>query len=146
MKNLLLPYPWKQAGYLLTFAGMMLAILYFLFDFRFSIPVFAVVSSFLETRMFVTFRTNFADELILLLLICGLGLIVCSKEKSESEIMDALRSGAFIRAIIANTSLLLFSVLFVYGSGFLAVLTLNIFSFPVFYLLFFHLRRQREKD
>lgn len=108
-------------------------------------PVFAVFSSFMETKMLVTFRTNFADELILLLLICGFGLIVFSKEKNETDNLDPLRIKALVKAIIANTVLLLFSILFVFGSGFIAVLVFNLFSVPIFYIFFFYLvERKRE--
>ncbi len=145
MKNLLLPYPWKVFGVLLALSGSILAVLYIWFDFRFTMPVFAVFSSFMETKMLVTFRTNFADELILLLLICGFGLIVFSKEKNETDNLDPLRIKALVKAIIANTVLLLFSILFVFGSGFIAVLVFNLFSVPIFYIFFFYLvERKRE--
>lgn len=143
MKDLLLPYRWKFAGYFLTFAGSIMAALYLWFDFRFSAPVFALVSSFLETRMFVSFRTNIADELILVLLISGIGLIAFTEEKTESEIPESVRSGAMAKAIVSNYIFLLFSVLFVYGSGFLAILMLNLISLPVFYLFFFYLLKYR---
>jgi hypothetical protein len=55
MKNLMLPYLWKYPGILLIFSGVVMAILYMQFDFRFTIPVFAVFSSFVETKMFATF-------------------------------------------------------------------------------------------
>jgi hypothetical protein len=145
MKNLLLPYPWKLAGLFLTLTGSALGILYNWFDFRFSMPVFAVYSSFLQTKIFATFTTNFADELILLLLITGFGLIVFSKEKIESENLDSLRERALGKALISNNILMLFCILFVYGSGFIAVLILNLFSFSLFYLFFFYLMKRKEK-
>ena len=146
MKNFLLPYPWKYPGILLIFSGVVLAILYIWIDFRFTIPVFAVFSSFVETKIFVTFNTNFADELIMLLFICGFGLLVFSKEKNESEILDSIRYKALVLAFISNNLLLLCSVLFVYGSGFIAILVLNLITLPVFYLCFFYFLRQREMD
>jgi len=63
MKKLLLPYYFKLIGIFLLVTGIALAIFYIWFDFRFTIPVFAVYSVFLETKIFETFRTNFADEL-----------------------------------------------------------------------------------
>ncbi|MHC1777643.1 MAG: hypothetical protein AB9834_19750 [Lentimicrobium sp.] len=138
MNNLLLSYRWKPAGIFLVSMGIVLAIVFFWFDFRFKIPVFAVYSVFLETKMFVSFQTNFADELIMLLLISGLGLLIFSKEKTEDEGLDQLRLIAFAKALIANIVLLLFSVLFIYGSGFIAMLVINIASFFIFYLFFFY--------
>lgn len=142
MNNLLLPYRWKFAGIALTFAGLVSSVFYIFFDFRFQMPVFAVYSAFLETKIFAFFSTNFSEELTLLLLICGIGLIVFSKEKNESDALDSLRLKAFAKALIANIIFLLFSVLFVYGGGFIAILVINIFSIFIFYLFFFYFRKR----
>jgi len=138
MNNLLLPYRWKWVGIILTLAGIILSVLFFLFDFRFKIPVFALYSAFLEAKICTVIRTNFADELILLLLISGLGLIILSKEQNEAEGLDLHRMKAMFRAVISNAVFLLISVLFVYGSGFMAILVINTLSLFVFYLLFFN--------
>ncbi len=129
----------------LAFAGTISAIIYIFFDYKLKLSVFAVYSSFLATKYFTSFKTNFLDELTLLLLISGLALIVFSKERNETEGLDLLRFRAFFRALIANTVFLLLSVIFVYGSGFIAILVVNIFSIFIFYLLFFYLRK-REKE
>jgi hypothetical protein len=144
MKNLLLPYYWKFIGFLLTLAGIALAILYLWFDFRFTLPVFAVFSSFLETKMFVTFRTNFADELILILLTSGFGLMVFSKEKNETEYLDLLRTNAMAKALIYNAVFLLLGIVFVFGSGFISILVLNMFSVPILYLVFFYFMKHKD--
>jgi hypothetical protein len=144
MKNFLLPYPLKLAGIFLTLSGLVFAALYFWFDFRFTMPVFAVFSSFVETKIFATFRTNFADELTMLLLIAGLGLIVFSKEKTETENIDIFRTKALANASIANTIFLLFSILFVYGSGFIAILVFNLISSSFFYLCFYYFLKNKK--
>jgi hypothetical protein len=41
---------------------------------------------------------------------------------------------------------LLLSVMFVYGSGFFAILVVNIFSLFIFYLLFFYLGKREKKE
>jgi hypothetical protein len=146
LKTRLLPYRLKFAGMVLAFAGAISAIIYIFFDYKFKIPVFAVYSSFLSTKYFTSFKTNFFDELTLLLLISGLALIVFTKEKNETEGLDSIRFRAFFRALIANTIFLLLSVIFVYGSGFIAILVVNIFSLFIFYLLFFYLRKREKKE
>ena len=138
MNNPLLSYRWKLPGIILTSAGVLLAVLFTWFDFRLKIPVFAVYSAFLETKMFVVFRTNFSDELTMLTLLTGLALIAFSKEKTEMEGFDLIRMKAIFRAAMVNTAFLFLSLLFIYGSGFMAVLVVNLFSFFVFYLLFFY--------
>jgi hypothetical protein len=145
MNNLLLSFRWKLVGILLSILGVMLSIAYIWFDYRFKIPVFAVYSVFLETKTLEVFRTNFADELIMLLLISGLGLIIFSKEKKEVDGLDQFRLIAFAKALIANIVLLLFSVLFIYGSAFMALLVFNLLSFFVFYLIFFYVKLVNRK-
>jgi hypothetical protein len=146
MKNMLLPFPFKLAGIFLTISGLAFAVLYLWFDFRFTLPVFAVFSSFVETKIFATFRTNFADELTMLLLFAGLGLIVFSKEKNESENVTLIRTKALLRAYVTNTVFLLFSILFVYGSGFIGILVLNLCSLPIFYLIIFLFLKRKQSD
>jgi hypothetical protein len=145
MKSYLLPYPWKIPGIFISFCGIVMAILYLWFDFRFTLPVFAVFSSFMETKMFVNFNTNFADETILLLLISGFSLIVFSKEKTEYDYYIPARAKAWTKAIITNNIFLLFSVLFVYGSGFIAILIFNLLTLSLFYLFFFYLLKRKQK-
>src|SRR5665647_46806 len=132
MKSLLLPYRWKFVGWLLTLCGTFFAFLYFAYNFKFKIPVFEMYSSFLRTKTFVTKTTNFADELILILLITGLGLIVFSREKVESENLDSIRAAALARALLTNIVFLLFSIVFIYGTGFITALVFNQIS-PVSY-------------
>lgn len=146
MRELLLPYRWKFAGVFFAFSGIVLAIFYLYFDLRFTMPVFAVYSSFLETKSFTTFRTNFADDLILLLLLSGLALIVFSKEKVESEKLELIRFKALSKSLLVNTILLLLSVLFVYGSGFIGILILNLFTFPILYLIFFYFLKRKGSE
>jgi hypothetical protein len=143
MKNMLLPFPFKFAGLFLTLSGLAFSVLYLWFDFRFTLPVFAVFSSFVETKIFATFRTNFADELTMILLVAGLGLIVFSKEKNETENLTLFRTKALAFACVANTIFLLFSILFVYGSGFIGILVFNLFSFSIFYLIFFYFLKRK---
>jgi len=146
MKNLLLPYQWKFVGIFLSVLGSIFAVLYIWFDFNFKMPVFAVYSAFLETKMFATFHTNFADELILLLLLAGLSLIVFSKEKNEIEIPANKRLDAMFKAIRLNVVILFLSILFIFGSGFIVVLVFNLFSVFIFYLVFFYLFDRKKEN
>jgi hypothetical protein len=146
MNNFLLPNTYKRIGAVLIFAGLVGLVFFIWFDFRITLPVFAVYSSFLETKVFTTFRTNVADELIMLTLLTGFFMVAFSKEKTESEIMDQLRAKAFSKAILANICLLVFSILFIYGNGFLMILLLNLILIFIFYLIFlFFLKRKMLK-
>jgi len=146
MNSYLLPYKYKWIGAVLIFAGLAGFLFFLWFDFRITLPVFAVYSSFLETKIFTTFRTNVSDELIMLLLLTGFYMVAFSKEKTESEILDQIRAKAFSKAILANICLLVFSILFIFGNGFLMILLLNLISIFIFYLIFlFFLKRKMLK-
>jgi len=146
MNTYLLPYPVKFAGMLLTFAGILMGAAYLWLGFRFTMPVFAIFSSFLETKMFVIFNTNFADELTLLLLVTGLVLIVFSREKNETRYLSNAREKAMAKALITNNIFLLVSILFVYGSGFIGILVINLFSLLLFFLFFFYLLKRKPDN
>lgn len=142
MKEYLVPYRWKFVAYLLILSGLVSAVFYIWFEFRIIVPVFAVWSSFVDTSMFVAFSTNVADELTLLLLFSGLLLLVFCRDKLENDYPDLIRLKAFARAILLNGAFLLFSILFVYGSGFIVVLVINVYSMLIFYHLFFYLQKR----
>lgn len=144
MNDLLLPYSFKWIGAVLILAGLIGLVFFIWFDFNVNLPVFAVYSSFFETKIFATIRTNIADEFIILSLLIGFFFVVFSKEKTESEILNQLRSIAFSKAVIVNMVLLIFSTLFIYGNGFLTILFFNLFSTFIFYLIvLFFLKRKK---
>lgn len=134
----------KITGLILVIAGLVLLILYFSINLRFEIPVFAVVSSFMETKLFTTFSTNFADELTMILLFSGLFILATSEEKDENEQVKASRQKAVKTALIINSAILAFAILFIYGSGFMAVIIANPFMpFIIYLILFSFLKRKR---
>lgn len=141
MGSFLLPYRWKIAGIVMAIAGMAGAAVYGFFDFRFKVPVFAVVSIFVEPKFFTVFQTNFSEEVVLFFLITGLNLIIFSKERNEAEALDTIRLKAFAKAIITNAAVQLFAVLFIYGAGFAAVMVFNLLSVNILYLIFFYRMR-----
>jgi hypothetical protein len=145
MNSKLLDYKFKVTGIVMLLAATALTIFYFTMNFRFSIPVFAVFSSFLETKFFTVFTTNFADELILLLFLFGFYLVAFSKEKNEKEFYQQLRVDAFIQAVKYSAAFLLFSILFIYGNGFITMLVINMYAIFVFYLVIFYRLRHKPK-
>jgi Zn-dependent protease with chaperone function len=70
--------------------------------------------------------------------------MVFSKEKQESENLNALRLRSLLKAILVNTVFLLFSIIFVFGGGFVAVLVFNLVSLQLFYLVFFYFARRHS--
>ncbi len=101
------------------------------------VPVFAIVSSFIETKYFFWMHSDISEELFAFSLIIGMTLIALSKEKHESNEINNLRLKAFSLALIINCAFLLFGLAFFYGISALYILTINLFSFLFLYVLIF---------
>ncbi len=133
----MLSYKWKIIGYCIAVASAIMAVFYFAAGFRFEMPVFAIVSSFKETKFLTSFSTNFADETMMFGFISGFALMAFSKERKELEIYRRIRINALIKTAVINTLFLIFSVLFIYGSGFMGIVILNlILPFLIYIILF----------
>ncbi len=130
---------------MLATAGLILGVLYLAIDLRFELPVLAIVSSYMETRFFTVFKTNFADEAIFLLLLTGLFMMAFSRDREEAAWLGEVRLKALTIMLIADTAFLLFTVLFIYGSGFLALIMLQTILPLTLYLLIFHMLKARRK-
>lgn len=131
----------KIPGIVLLFIALILTVSYFLFNFRFEFPVFAVISSYSETKFFWSFSTNFADELILILFTTGFTLTIFSREKTEFREYKLIRRKAIYYTIMAEIGFLIFIFLFSFGSAFIALVILNLFLPFVLYLGFFNLMK-----
>ncbi|MDX9726589.1 MAG: hypothetical protein RBT38_09400 [Bacteroidales bacterium] len=142
MRNLL-PYSYKIPGYSLLIAGTVMTYLYFVVNIRLEIPVPAIISSFTETKFFTTYKTNFADELTILFLISGFSLIVFSKEKNESGQLRELRISSLNKTIVTDICILLFATLFIYGSGYMAIIIMNLFLPFIIYLIYFNVEKRK---
>jgi hypothetical protein len=145
MNTYLLSYHFKIVGWLLILTSVPLTVVYSISNFKISLPVLAIYSSYLETNFFTVFTTNFADELILLLYLSGFFLVVFSKSKHELANASVLRTVALFKAVFYNTLLLALSILFIYGNGFIFVLLINLFSTFIFYLCFFNWYKMKER-
>jgi hypothetical protein len=143
---MLLPYRYKLPGIILITSGLILSSMFFITDFRIEIPVFAIISSFAETRFFVTFRTNFSDEIILLVLIAGFSLVAFSKEKEEDDLICELRYKALVNTVIINIIFLVIMILFIYGTGFISVMVFDIILPFIIYLCIFNYFKYKVKQ
>lgn len=138
-----MPYKCKIPGYALLIAGAVMTYLYFVVNIRLELPVPAIISSFAETKFFTSYKTNVADELLIILLITGFSLIVFSKEKNETGQLRELRIRSLIRTALTDIFIILFATLFVYGSGFMAIIIMNLFLPFIIYLIFFNVAKRK---
>lgn len=140
----LLPWHFKYTGLVLLIPGLVLAYLFFFRHYKpdlLDVPVFAVYSSYLEKTVFGITQTNLLDELALLLIFVGLFMLAFSYEKNETELIMRIRFRSLYYSFIANFAFLVLATLTIYGTGFIAVISISLFSQLVFYVLIFRIFR-----
>lgn len=144
--NKLLPNKLKILGWTSVISAATLTFFYFYYGLRITLPVLAVYSSYLETKFFTAFKTNFSEELILLLFIAGFSLIVFSKEKNETDCIKRARVKALIKMVKVMIIWFLFTTVFIFGNGFIALLIVNFILPFIIYLIFFYQIKTHETD
>jgi hypothetical protein len=143
-----LPHSSKWIGYIVLAPGIILGYLWSFAGFKpewMSVPVFAVYSSYLKKVIFGMSRTNLSDELPAVLLLLGAIWLLCSRESDEGPEVVSIRYKAMIGSVLLNSGLLLFSILFVFGFGFINVMILNLFSQLFIYLILFRILLIRHR-
>jgi len=131
----LLKHWFRYAGIALLFLGAISGYLYFWGgkpDFL-TTKVFAILTSYMETRTFVVAQTNMLDEIAAIFLILGLIFIAFSSEKNEKPELNALRIKALVYAVFITSGFWIVCFLFIYGWP---VFLFATSVFPLFLLAF----------
>lgn len=126
--SFMLPRYFRLIGIVLFASGMLLGIVRFHFGQKpemLDLKIFAVYSSYLQTKMFEFIRNNMAEEFTGILLITGLFFIAFSKEKQESAVIQNIRLKAFFLAFYINLVFLLASFLLTFGIAFIYMAIFN---------------------
>ena len=139
-------YKFKYVGLFFLLCGLVLALLNQTHHLSIKLPVLAVHSSYIETKYFAIITTNFYEEITMLCLLAGFLLLAFSKERLELLAYKTLREESWKIAIFLNSALLAFSILFIYGKGFIAILILNMFTSFIFYVLVFMIKKAKLKQ
>lgn len=130
--KLLLPFSVKRIGYILVWPFLALGIAYLGWDFTFTwLNYQTSFSHFMGTN------SNFTDELAAIGLIFSLFLIAFSKEKVEDEAISFYRQEALHWAVYANYLVLVLAILFCYGGLFFTVMSVNLFTVLMIFILRF---------
>lgn len=140
----LLPSKYKTIGILLLPFSLIAAYFYY-FGGKpaiFNLPVFAIVTSYLETRTMVMAQTNILDEMAIILFIISLIFIGFSAMKNENEYIGKLRLKSLLLSVYISGTIWIISIVLVFGwatfivSSFVFVLflVLNILIFNYFKL------------
>ncbi len=136
----LLPHKIRFVGIVLFVLGLLTAYLRFQLGLKpefLTLPVFAIYSSFLETKTFQFITNNVSEEIVAILLLVGITLINFSGEKEENQFTSVFRYKALNYSIMINTAFLFLSTLFIYGFAFINILMINLFSQQILFQIIF---------
>lgn len=141
--KLLLPNRFKLIGWLLLIPATVLGIILIASDFE-ALPlqrkVFALFSEGLMSgsKYVSVIETNITNTIVGVLFIIGAMLVGFSKEKNEDEFIEKLRLSSLLWAVWVNYGLLTLAFLLVYEMSFLNVMTYNMFTILIIFILRFN--------
>jgi len=141
LSKILFPRYFRYIGIVLTIAGTVFSIIRFGYGIKpafLESKVFVIYAAYLQTSEFKVITNNISEEICGITLLLGLIFLAFSRFKTETDELWRLRTKAFIYSIYTHTALLLFCLLFIYGWGFLMVMTANIFAYLLVYNVWFY--------
>jgi len=140
MSKYLLPGRFKLAGLVLFLAGVALTYLRFSTGIKpkfLDIKVFALYSTYLETKTLKVISNNISEEICGFVTVLGLVLIAFSREKIEKEHYADLRLKAFFVSGYLWAVIILASFFLIFGLAFVNVLSFNLVLPLLLYTLIF---------
>lgn len=110
--------------------------------------VFAIVETpiFESTKYWTVIQNSIADELLIIAMICGGILVGFSRTKDEDEYISKIRFESLIWAMYFNFTLMILTTVFFYGFVYFYVLTANVFSMLLFFIIRFHIKLYQLKN
>ena len=136
--NYLLPNRYKKIGWILFIPGIILGILFLIYEPQpkfLDATVFAIAESLFK---FSFIKNNVYDEITALLLIIGPIFIAFSRQKSEDEYISKIRLDSLVWATYVNYIIVILAIIFVYDFGFYWVILLNMFTILIFFIIRFN--------
>lgn len=130
----LFPHSFQRIGWILLLPFIALGIANMFFEYNVSWLQFRTSK---DSSLEFFASHNFTDELAAVGVIISLGFIAFSKEKIEDEAIQFFRLEALQWAVYANYLVLIVSILTVYGSTFFQVMTYNMFTVLIIFILRF---------
>ncbi len=151
MTKFLFPHSCKRVGWWILIPAAILGILLVFELINFGLldntKAFAVYSDeFLgKTVFFDMVENNISDEIIGILFIIGALLVAFSKEKEEDEFIAKIRMESLVWATHINYGILIFCMLFFYGTGFYFVMLFNMFTILILFILRYYFQLYQSK-
>jgi hypothetical protein len=137
----------RYAGYLLIFLSLAAAYLYH-WGGRpafFEVPVFAILTSYAETRWFVLAQTNSLDEIAVLSAFLGLLFILFAEEKNENPQVQIMRIRSLFLSVYITAMLMIIIYITVYGWPVFILISFSFIIFLVISIVIFKVYLYRHK-
>jgi hypothetical protein len=138
--NFLLPRNFRFVGIFFLIIGFIFGVARFKYGFKpdlLDFKMFALYSSYIESKYMQIVRNNLGEELTGFLILTGLFFIAFASESEESEMTKMLRLKAFFLAAYLNFAFLLIALFFTFGFAFVYALMVNMgFGFLAFIVSF----------
>lgn len=131
----LLPTTWKWPGAILSMLGLALGFAEELAEFSLSWLVIKVRE---KGDMFTSAEEDFTNEVALTLTVAGLLILAFTRERDEDERVRLIRLEAFQWSILVNFIIILIGNWVLYGGSFFWLMTFNLFTPLVVFLLRFY--------
>ena len=144
----LFPHRYKYHGAVFIISGLIFGYLYF-FGGKpgfFTTKIFALITSYAETRFLVSAKTNLLDELAGTCIISGLILIGFSKETNESYKLNYLRLKALIFSVYLSGVVWIIFFLLIFGWTIFIFSTVIFLIFLITYIIIFQITRYSSKQ
>ena len=133
--NYLLPNHFKKWAWFVFIPAVIFGICTLLTEFE---PAFLDFRTPYKTSSQVFTNNNALNEILGVLIIVS-GLIVAfSRTKNEDEFIQQMRLSSLVWAVIVNYFILTLAMIFVFDFNFLWVMSFNMFTVLVFFILHFH--------
>jgi hypothetical protein len=142
----LLPYKYKYLAYSSFILGLILFVIRFIYGIKLAIlnwNVFAIYSSFFDTKIFTMVQNNMSEEITLFFLLIGLNFLIITREKKEFLELQFLRLKIFVISLIINLTIMLIANFTIYGLAFLWITFSSLVSFQIIYILIFQFAKIR---
>ena len=138
--NYLLPHSWRKYGWVMLAITIALSIVILLSGYEIRWPnttVFAIYDDELMGKdvWFSFIQTEIGDELVSIGLIISALIVAFTKEKIEDEFISSIRLKSLVWATYINHAILLLSIMFVFGMGFLNIMIFNMFTLLLFFII-----------
>lgn len=133
MKKLpLLSHRFQKIGIILLVPSMLLGLAYLFWEYELPWLTYRRITTGIDFNSY-----NLTDEVASVGVITSLILIAFSKERTEDEAIQFFRLASLQWAVIANYIVLIACILLVYGDDFFMVMTYNMFTILIIFIVRF---------